>query len=104
MIVRLAAEEQYTLGGTRCGHGLSGGALALQGGILLVLARMRTIRSIDTANRRAVVEAGVVNQHLVAAANAAGFTYAPDPGAGAQARSAATLPPMRAARTVLRTA
>ncbi|MFN8465021.1 MAG: FAD-linked oxidase C-terminal domain-containing protein, partial [Caldilineaceae bacterium] len=81
-VIRLAAEEGIPLVARGAGTGLSGGALALQGGILLVLAHMRAIRSMDTANRRAVVEAGVVNQHLVAAANAIGLTYAPDPGSG----------------------
>lgn len=81
-IVRLAAAEQIPLVARGAGTGLSGGALPLHGGILLVLTRMRTIRSVDAANRRAVVEAGVVNQQLVAAANQVGLTYAPDPGSG----------------------
>lgn len=81
-IVRLAAEAQVPLVVRGAGTGLSGGALPLHGGILLVLTRMRTIRAVDAANRRAMVEAGVVNQQLVAAANRVGLTYAPDPGSG----------------------
>ncbi len=81
-IVRLAATTGIPLTARGAGTGLSGGALPLQGGILLVLTRMRTIHAIDAANRRAVVEAGVVNQQLVAAANRVGLTYAPDPGSG----------------------
>ncbi|MFN3335792.1 MAG: FAD-binding oxidoreductase, partial [Caldilinea sp.] len=81
-IVRLAATTGIPLTARGAGTGLSGGALPLQGGILLVLTRMRTIHAIDSANRRAVVEAGVVNQQLVAAANRVGLTYAPDPGSG----------------------
>jgi len=81
-IVRLAAAAQAPLVVRGAGTGLSGGALPLHGGILLVLTRMRTIHAVDAANRRAVVEAGVVNQNLVAAANRVGLTYAPDPGSG----------------------
>ena len=81
-IAQLAASAQIPLVVRGAGTGLSGGALPLRGGILLVLTRMRAIRAVDAANRRAVVEAGVVNQHLVAAANQVGLTYAPDPGSG----------------------
>lgn len=81
-LARLAAAQRIPLVARGAGTGLSGGALALHGGILLVLTRMRTIRSIDADNRRALVEAGVVNQQLVAAANQLGLTYAPDPGSG----------------------
>ncbi|MEZ4636801.1 MAG: FAD-binding protein [Caldilineaceae bacterium] len=52
------------------------------GGIVLVLTRLRGIRNIDARNRRAQVEAGVVNQHLVDAVSPFGLTYAPDPGSG----------------------
>ena len=44
-VVQLAAEENIPLVARGAGTGLSGGALALQGGILLVLARMRAIRA-----------------------------------------------------------
>ncbi|HAJ34680.1 MAG TPA: FAD-binding oxidoreductase [Chloroflexi bacterium] len=81
-IAQLAAKERIPLVARGAGTGLSGGALPLHGGILLVLTRMRTIRSVDAGNRRAVVEAGVVNQQLVTAANQVGLTYAPDPGSG----------------------
>ncbi|MEZ4835308.1 MAG: FAD-binding oxidoreductase [Caldilineaceae bacterium] len=47
-----------------------------------MLTRLRGIRNIDARNRRAQVEAGVVNQHLVDAVSPFGLTYAPDPGSG----------------------
>lgn len=61
------------------GTGLSGGALALEGAVVVSLARMDRILSIDAANRRARVEPGVVNVRLSRAAAPYGLTYAPDP-------------------------
>ncbi len=43
------------------GTGLSGGALPVSDGVLIVLARMRRIVELDLENQRAVVEPGVVN-------------------------------------------
>ncbi len=60
------------------GTGLSAGALA-DDVVLVGLHRMRTILSIDVANRRAVVEPGVVNLRLNRAVAAHGLLYAPDP-------------------------
>ena len=62
------------------GTGLSGGANAVDGGVILSLERMDTIVEINTAERLAVVQAGVVNDHLRAAAAEQGLWYPPDPG------------------------
>jgi len=59
--------------------GMSGGALALRGGVALSLERMNAIREIDTANFVAVAEAGVVTQTLQEAAEEKGLFYPPDP-------------------------
>ncbi len=61
------------------GTGLSGGALATAGGMLLSTARMNRILALDPAERRARVQPGVVNARLNAAAAAHGLRYAPDP-------------------------
>ncbi|MGH7552185.1 MAG: FAD-binding oxidoreductase [Longimicrobiales bacterium] len=61
------------------GTGLSGGALALEDSVLVSMARMDRILSIDPDNRRAIVEPGVVNVKLTAAARPYGLHYAPDP-------------------------
>jgi glycolate oxidase subunit GlcD len=61
------------------GTGLSGGALALDGAAVISVARMTRILELDPANRRAVVQAGVVNVELTAAATPHGLYYAPDP-------------------------
>jgi glycolate oxidase len=61
------------------GTGLSGGALPVSDGVLVVLARMRDIVEVDLDNQRAVVEPGVLNLQVSKAVAADGFYYAPDP-------------------------
>jgi glycolate oxidase len=61
------------------GTGLSGGALPVQGGVLLVLARLNRIIEIDPARRLARVEPGVTNLEISQAAAPYGLYYAPDP-------------------------
>jgi glycolate oxidase len=61
------------------GTSLSGGALPVGDGVLLGMAKFNRIRSIDFANRVAVVEPGVTNLAVTRAAEHAGFYYAPDP-------------------------
>jgi len=60
------------------GSGLSGGALPVEDGVLLVLTRMRRILEVDLDNARVVVEPGVTNI-AVSHAVAPGFFYPPDP-------------------------
>ncbi len=61
------------------GTGLSGGCLPLQAPVMVGTSRLRRIREVDVANRRAVVEAGVVNLHVTRAVAEHGLLYAPDP-------------------------
>jgi glycolate oxidase len=60
------------------GTGLSGGALPVPEGILIVLSRMRRILSIDLADARVVVEPGVTNLAISRAVAPTHF-YPPDP-------------------------
>lgn len=62
------------------GTGLSGGANAIDGCVVLDVSRMNAIRRIDTAERVAVVEPGVLNGDLSDAAREHGLFYPPDPG------------------------
>jgi glycolate oxidase len=62
------------------GSGLSGAANATADAVVLSLHRMTAIREIDTVNRLAVVEPGVVTADLRARAADAGLFYPPDPG------------------------
>ncbi|GAA3224838.1 FAD-linked oxidase C-terminal domain-containing protein [Pseudonocardia petroleophila] len=61
------------------GTGLSGGANAVEGCVVLSTERMRDIVEIDPAERLAVVQPGVVNDDLRAAAAKEGLWYPPDP-------------------------
>ena len=61
------------------GTGLSGGALALNSGVVIEMARMRKILCIDVENRLAVVQPGVVNLHVSRAVAPFGLYYVPDP-------------------------
>jgi glycolate oxidase len=61
------------------GTSLSGGALPLEDGVLLGMAKFNKIKEIDFANRIAVVEPGVTNLAVSNAVAHAGFYYAPDP-------------------------
>src|SRR5688500_13596662 len=61
------------------GTGLSGGALALNSGVVIEMARMRKILSVDVENRVAVVQPGVVNLHVSRAVAHLGLYYVPDP-------------------------
>ncbi len=61
------------------GTGLSGGALALNSGVVIEMARMRRILSIDCENRLAVVQPGVVNLNVSKAVAPYNLYYVPDP-------------------------
>ncbi len=61
------------------GVGYTGGALAVNGGLVLVFTRMNRILRLDEGNFLAVVEPGVVTADLQAAAEKAGLFYPPDP-------------------------
>src|SRR3989440_4168212 len=78
-IVKLSAEHHFPIVGRGSGTGLSGGALARTGGLMLVFSRMNRILSIDPENQRAVVQPGVVNFDLTLAAEPYGLYFAPDP-------------------------
>ncbi len=61
------------------GTGLSGGALAVNNGVLLSLAKFNQIIKLDADNRLAVVQPGVRNLAISQAAVKYGLYYAPDP-------------------------
>jgi glycolate oxidase subunit GlcD len=61
------------------GTGLSGGALALDGGVVIECALMNRILEVNLEDRYAVVEPGVINAELSKAVAPHGLFYAPDP-------------------------
>jgi len=64
------------------GTGLSGGAVAAQGGLLIHLSRLKRIVSIDPLNLVAEVEPGVVHGALNKALEPHGLFFPPDPSSG----------------------
>ncbi|MGH9556038.1 MAG: FAD-linked oxidase C-terminal domain-containing protein [Terriglobales bacterium] len=78
-IMKLATETGVPIVPRGAGTGLSGGSIALGGGIILGFARMNRILEIDLANQRAVVQPGVVNLDLSSAVLREGYYFAPDP-------------------------
>jgi len=78
-IVRLAARENLPVVPRGAGTGLSGGAVASEGGIVLGFSRMKEILEIDLESERARVQPGVVNLDLSLAVSDHGYYFVPDP-------------------------
>jgi len=79
-VVALARQAGAPIVARGAGTGLNGGAIPVAGGLMLVLTRLNRIVEIGPRDRLAVVEPGVVNVDLTAAAERFGLFYAPDPG------------------------
>ena len=61
------------------GTGLSGGAVAAEGGVVIECSRMNRVLAVHPEDRFAVVQPGVVNADLSKAVAPHGLFYAPDP-------------------------
>jgi glycolate oxidase len=78
-IFQLANREHVPVTPRGSGYGLSGGAVATQGGIILSLEKMNRILEIDHDNLMVTVEPGVITGDLHRAVEAEGLFYPPDP-------------------------
>jgi glycolate oxidase len=78
-VVKLCARHQLPIIPRGAGTSLSGSVLAVTGGVMVALTRMNRILDVDYANRRSLVEAGVVNAWVTNKVKSAGLFYAPDP-------------------------
>jgi len=78
--MRWSSENGVVVVPRGAGTGLSGGANATDGCIVLSLEKLTAIREVSPRHQYAVVEAGVLNADLGRAAAAAGMFYPPDPG------------------------
>ncbi|MBB4685261.1 FAD-binding oxidoreductase [Amycolatopsis jiangsuensis] len=78
-VVRECVKHRVPLVPRGAGTGLSGGANAVAGCVVLVTDRMTAVREINPVERLAVVEPGVVNDDLRAACAEQGLWYPPDP-------------------------
>ena len=78
-VIALAHSAGVPVVGRGAGTGLSGGAIASPGSIQVAFTRMNRILEVDTENRMALVEPGVVNLDLDTHVRKSGLRYAPDP-------------------------
>ena len=78
-VVRTCAELGAPIVPRGAGTGLSGGANAVGGCVILDLSAMNQILEIDADNLLAVVQPGVINADLKAAVAEHGLWYPPDP-------------------------
>ncbi|MDI6783129.1 MAG: FAD-linked oxidase C-terminal domain-containing protein [bacterium] len=79
-VVKLANQYKFPLIPRGSGTNLSGGSIAVQGGIVMVMNRMNRIIEIDKENLTATVEPGVITSELHTAVEKLGLFYPPDPG------------------------
>jgi glycolate oxidase len=77
--VRICARHRIPFVARGAGTGLSGGALPVAEGVVIGLNRLNRVLEVDPENRRAVLEPGVTNLEITAAASPYGLYYAPDP-------------------------
>ena len=78
-VVKIAAAHQIPLTVRGAGTSLSGGPVALRGGILLEMTAFRRILKLNAEEQYAVVEPGVITNDLIAEAGKYGLFYPPDP-------------------------
>ncbi len=78
-VLRVCRQQKVPVVARGAGTGLSGGALPLENGVLLSLAKFNKIISIDVDNRTARVQPGVRNLAISEAAAEHNLYYAPDP-------------------------
>ena len=78
-IVAVCARHGVPIVPRGAGTGLSGGANAVDGAVIVDLSRMNRIVEVDADNMTATVQAGVVNDDLKKAVAEHGLWYPPDP-------------------------
>jgi glycolate oxidase len=78
-LARFCHEHHVPIVPRGAGTGLSGGAIPVEGGVVVSFARMARILEVDVPNLRAVVQPGVINLHLSNAVAPHGLYFVPDP-------------------------
>jgi len=78
-VVKIARDCGVPIVARGAGTGLCGGAVAMDGGIVMSFARMNRILELDARNRRVRVQPGVINLDVSRASAPDGLFYAPDP-------------------------
>lgn len=82
-IVSLANEKEIPVTPRGAGTGLAGGAVPVEGGIVLDLSSMNRILDIDLGNLQVTIEPGIVQEKLNHALEPYGLFFPPDPGSSA---------------------
>ncbi len=78
-LVRLASKHQFPIIARGAGSGTTGGALPIQGGLVLSCTRLNRILEIDTDNQIGIVEPGVITGVFQEQLKKHKLMYAPDP-------------------------
>ena len=78
-VIRLANRAGVPIVPRGAGTGLAGGATPMSGGIVISTTRMDRILEVDTRNRRARVQPGVINWELSQHLAPHGYQFVPDP-------------------------
>ena len=78
-VVAVGYRHGIPIVGRGSGTGLSGGAIAVMGGIQIALARMNRILEVNREDRLAMVQPAVINLNLDNRVRQSGMRYAPDP-------------------------
>jgi glycolate oxidase subunit GlcD len=78
-VVKVCRAHEVPFVARGAGTGLSGGALALEGAVVIECSRMNRILEVNPVDRYAVVQAGVINAELSKTVACHGLFYAPDP-------------------------
>jgi glycolate oxidase len=78
-VVRVCCREHIPFVARGAGTGISGGALPVEGGVVISLTRLNRILEVDIPNARVVVEPGVTNARITERVAPHGYFYAPDP-------------------------
>lgn len=78
-VLKVCNDHQIPVTCRGAGTGLSGGALPVNGGVVLSMEKMNRIIEIDQQNLQATVEPGVITQVFQEAVQEVGLFYPPDP-------------------------
>ncbi len=78
-IMRYCNEQTIPVTARGAGTGLSGGALAIYGGVVLDMKRFNKIIKLDKRNFQVITEPGIITQELQEYVKAEGLFYPPDP-------------------------
>jgi glycolate oxidase len=78
-IMEIAGRERFPVIPRGAGTGMTGGALAVEGGLVMAMSRLDRILEIDAENQVAVVEPGVITGRFQEAVRRQGLFYPPDP-------------------------